>query len=451
MALSRSGRLSVTTVTPGRGLLSSMTDMSVVYSGPRASDRPPRSTAGRRARLSVVTTAPLLRDRYDVVVVGGGPQRPRRRGLPGAGGAVGVRARAGRPRGRRRGERPGVPRRRRPPVPLLVPGQPAARPDRRRPRPRPDRSASRPVASFTPVRRDGRDVGPARRARPRAGHRRVVPGAHRAPTTSTPPGSAFYDDAARLARAVAPTLLDPLAAPADVRARVGADLWDRFVARPIGETIERCFRDDTVRGVVLTDALIGTFASAHDASLRPEPLLPLPRRRQRDGRVAGAGRRHGRGDRRAGAGRPGRGRRPGHRRRGRAGRGRRPGRGRDRATARRVRAHGRRVVRARRGGAGRARPAARTTRADGPGARGRPGEDQHGPRPAAPPAQRARPGRGVRRHVPHRRGLRRARDGLRQPRRPGRCPTRCRARSTATRSPTRRSWRPTSPPGASTR
>ena len=37
-----------------------------------------------------------------------------------------------------------------------------------------------------------------------------------------------------------------------------------MVARPLGEALDSRFRDDTVRGVVLTDALIGTFASALD-------------------------------------------------------------------------------------------------------------------------------------------------------------------------------------------
>jgi phytoene dehydrogenase-like protein len=36
---------------------------------------------------------------------------------------------------------------------------------------------------------------------------------------------------------------------------------------PLGEAVERRFTDDTVRGVVATDALIGTFASLHDPSL----------------------------------------------------------------------------------------------------------------------------------------------------------------------------------------
>ena len=41
-----------------------------------------------------------------------------------------------------------------------------------------------------------------------------------------------------------------------------------MVERPLGQLIEARFADDTVRGVVLTDALIGTFATAHDPSLR---------------------------------------------------------------------------------------------------------------------------------------------------------------------------------------
>ncbi len=44
-------------------------------------------------------------------------------------------------------------------------------------------------------------------------------------------------------------------------------LWRELVERPLGEAIEKRFRDDTVRGVVATDALIGTFARLHDPSL----------------------------------------------------------------------------------------------------------------------------------------------------------------------------------------
>ncbi|MGJ9414349.1 phytoene desaturase family protein [Aeromicrobium sp. CF4.19] len=79
--------------------------------------------------------------------------------------------------------------------------------------------------------------------------------------------SSFYEQVAGLAAAVAPTLLEPLPHVADVRQGVDPALWADVVEQPLGATIERRFRHDLVRGVVGTDALIGTFASLHDASL----------------------------------------------------------------------------------------------------------------------------------------------------------------------------------------
>ncbi len=80
---------------------------------------------------------------------------------------------------------------------------------------------------------------------------------------------AFQVRTARLARVMFPALLEPLASPADLRARLGDDAtWEALVERPLGEAVEAAFGDDLVRGVVMTDALIGTFASAHDPALR---------------------------------------------------------------------------------------------------------------------------------------------------------------------------------------
>ncbi|UGS37912.1 phytoene desaturase family protein [Capillimicrobium parvum] len=73
----------------------------------------------------------------------------------------------------------------------------------------------------------------------------------------------------RIARALAPTLTQPLPAREHARALVADDeAWEAVFERPIGEAVERAFAGDTLRGIVLTDALIGTFASAHDADLR---------------------------------------------------------------------------------------------------------------------------------------------------------------------------------------
>ncbi len=74
---------------------------------------------------------------------------------------------------------------------------------------------------------------------------------------------------ARLAQRLAPTLLEPLRSRAALRALVGDDAaWDAVFEQPIGAAIEAASDDDVHRGVVLTDALIGTFAAAGDPSLR---------------------------------------------------------------------------------------------------------------------------------------------------------------------------------------
>ncbi|MCF6475956.1 NAD(P)/FAD-dependent oxidoreductase [Nonomuraea sp. MG754425] len=70
----------------------------------------------------------------------------------------------------------------------------------------------------------------------------------------------FYGMAAEVAKALAPTLLEPLRGPAEIERLVGPRAWGDLFARPIGQTVDERFGDDTVRGVVLTDALIGTFA-----------------------------------------------------------------------------------------------------------------------------------------------------------------------------------------------
>ncbi|MFI1016765.1 phytoene desaturase family protein [Streptomyces sp. NPDC020965] len=78
----------------------------------------------------------------------------------------------------------------------------------------------------------------------------------------------FYGMTARVAERVFPTLTEPLPTRESLRARVDDETaWHALFDAPIGEAIERRFSDDLVRGVVLTDALIGTFADAHDPGL----------------------------------------------------------------------------------------------------------------------------------------------------------------------------------------
>jgi phytoene dehydrogenase-like protein len=79
----------------------------------------------------------------------------------------------------------------------------------------------------------------------------------------------LYATCGRAARALWPTMTEPLRPAAELRALVDDDAaWAALVERPIGELIEDCLADDAVRGIALTDALIGTFAGAHDADLR---------------------------------------------------------------------------------------------------------------------------------------------------------------------------------------
>jgi phytoene dehydrogenase-like protein len=80
---------------------------------------------------------------------------------------------------------------------------------------------------------------------------------------------AFYAMTRRVASAVFPTLLEPLRSRAEMRRLVGDErAWEAIFERPVGEAVAKAFPDDLVAGVALTDALIGTFASADQADLR---------------------------------------------------------------------------------------------------------------------------------------------------------------------------------------
>ena len=73
----------------------------------------------------------------------------------------------------------------------------------------------------------------------------------------------FYGEIAVLAERIAPSMLQPLKTAKQLRDEIGlSDTWKYLMERPIGEVIRERFSDDIVRGVVLTDALIGTFASS---------------------------------------------------------------------------------------------------------------------------------------------------------------------------------------------
>ena len=73
----------------------------------------------------------------------------------------------------------------------------------------------------------------------------------------------FYSDVEKFAQKMAPTFLQPLRTRAEMKALVAQDsTWDALIEKPMSEVVQSKFKDDLIRGVVLTDALIGTFVSA---------------------------------------------------------------------------------------------------------------------------------------------------------------------------------------------
>ncbi len=78
----------------------------------------------------------------------------------------------------------------------------------------------------------------------------------------------FFSQVERFSQVLAPSLLEPLVPRQELQQRVDPPTWEMLVEQPLGATIEDRFADDLVRGVVATDALIGTFADMHDPTLQ---------------------------------------------------------------------------------------------------------------------------------------------------------------------------------------
>lgn len=75
----------------------------------------------------------------------------------------------------------------------------------------------------------------------------------------------FYGEIAEFAQRIAPTMMQPLKTRNQLKELIALpDVWNYLIEHPIGEEICKRFNNDIVRGVILTDALIGTFASAFD-------------------------------------------------------------------------------------------------------------------------------------------------------------------------------------------
>lgn len=77
----------------------------------------------------------------------------------------------------------------------------------------------------------------------------------------------FYGEVAKVAPLIAETFLSPLPTRSEIRATIGEESFNTLFVKPLGKTLLERFHDDYIRGIVLTDGLIGTFTGASDDSL----------------------------------------------------------------------------------------------------------------------------------------------------------------------------------------
>ena len=121
---------------------------------------------------------------------------------------------------------------------------------------------SRDVSSFTPYEKDGKDYG----LHISRIWDKETEESFKELTGSNLEGIAwqeFYSDVEKFAQKMAPTFLQPLLTRSEMKTHIGQDkTWEFLVEKPMSEVINTKFKNDLVRGVVLTDALIGTFVSA---------------------------------------------------------------------------------------------------------------------------------------------------------------------------------------------
>ena len=119
---------------------------------------------------------------------------------------------------------------------------------------------SREVSSYTPYADRGLYVSRQWDEKTAASFNELDPTGHEAQAWQE-----FYGEIAEFAKKIAPTLLQPLKTRSELKAEINLpQAWEYLVENPIGIEIDKRFNNDVVKGVVLTDALIGTFASAFD-------------------------------------------------------------------------------------------------------------------------------------------------------------------------------------------
>lgn len=129
---------------------------------------------------------------------------------------------------------------------------------------------SRTIGSYTPVKIDGKDTGLLVERtwgeKTKESFKSVTGSMDEFNTWSD-----FYSRIEKAAQAIAPTMLNPLISKEELKQLVidatDQETYDWLFTDPITKTIEKLFKNDVVRGVVLTDALIGTFTDGRDQDL----------------------------------------------------------------------------------------------------------------------------------------------------------------------------------------
>jgi phytoene dehydrogenase-like protein len=129
------------------------------------------------------------------------------------------------------------------------------------------RLVPRPMASYTPVVRNGRAKAlvverPEGRAT-RNSFIELTDGGREYDVWCS-----FYSEVGALARVVWPTMLLPLPTEREIAESLDPATFRELTTVPLGQILQRRFADDTVRGVVAADALQGTFTSLDDGGLR---------------------------------------------------------------------------------------------------------------------------------------------------------------------------------------
>ena len=125
------------------------------------------------------------------------------------------------------------------------------------------KTIEREVSSFTPERIDGKDLGLLINRGligQTANDFQEITGN----SDEVKAWSEFYTDVKKLADVIAPTMLKKLPTRSELKEKVDHKIWNEIIESPLEQVLESRFKNDLVRGIVLTDGLIGTFADGKD-------------------------------------------------------------------------------------------------------------------------------------------------------------------------------------------